>query len=182
MDIRERALSMIKNAENETVSGSLLQKVRLFCWETGLGPAINAVPAVSGEQAVLYFPGRSGKFSLSCCEFDGRVLMALTEEELQKISGVLLQSPAVEVWMKDGWYAGTARLLTPEEQAVLTAKITDEQFFGKAGNMLGRSLQKDCRLIEVTRSAPCTGRSGPGSKAWVWPLAACLLLFSRKKK
>ena len=112
----------------------------------------------------------------------GSTILILTPEEFQQISGFLLQSPGVEIWMKDGWFAGTARLLTAEEQAEAESKLTDEQFYGKAGVMLGKHRQNEYRMAEITRSAPCTGDSGPGSKARVWPLAFCLLLFSRKKK
>ncbi len=182
MDIRERVLSVIGNGVKEGTGDSLLQKVKLFCWETGLGPVLNAKPAVFGQQAVIYFPGRSGKFPLPYTESEGRVLLALTDDELAKICSLLLQSPGVEIWMKDGWYAGTARLLSPEEQTEAETKVSAEQFFGESGNLLGKRRQKNCHLIEVTRSAPCTGSSGPGSKAWIWPLAFFLLLFSRKKK
>ncbi len=182
MDIRERMLRIIENADNEEIRESLLQKIKVFCWETGLGLVFSARPAVFGQQAVIYFPGRSGKFSFPCCECGGSTFLILTPEELQKISGALVQSPGIEIWMKDGWFAGTARLLTAEEQAEAESKITDEKIFGKAGMMIGKHRQDGCRMIEVTRSAPCTGSSGPGSKAWVWPLALCLILFSRKKK
>ncbi len=182
MDIRERAVSMIKNTDKEAVRDSLVQKIKVFCWETGLGSALNALPAVFGEQAVLYFPGRSGKYPFPCCEYEGSVFLAVTEEKLQKLNGLLLQSPGIEIWMKSGWYAGTVRLLTPEEQAETALKISAGQFFGEAGIKVGKYHMKDYRLLEVTRSAPCTGSSGPGSKAWVWPLAVFLLIFSRKKK
>ncbi len=182
MDIRESVLSVIGNAGKDGVRDSLLQKIKVFCWETGLGPVLNARPAVFGQQAVIYFPGRGGKFSFPCCDYGGTALLALTPEELQQISGILLQSPGVEIWMKDGWFAGTARLLTPDEQRETELQISDEKFFGKAGMKLGNHRQKEYRIIEVVRTAPCTGSRGPGSKAWVWPLAFCLLLLSRKKK
>ncbi len=182
MGIRERALSILGNPDKKAVRDSLLQKTSIFCWETGLGPALNALPSVFGQQAVLYFPGRSAKYSFPCLDIEDGVFLAVTGDELKKLNALLLQSPGVEIWMKDGWYAGTVRLLTLEEQDQLSAKISSGQFFGSAGKLLGRSPQKAYRLLEVTRSAPCTGNSGPGSKSWVWPLAVCLLLFSKKKK
>lgn len=182
MDIRERALGLLKKTGKEAAGGSVLQKVKLFCWETGLGPALNALPSVFGQQAVLYFPGRGGKNSFPCCESGGRILLAVTNEELNGINEMLLQSPGVEIWLKSGWYAGTVRLLSPEEQAEIAETIPNEQFFGEAGNKLNEHWQRHYQLLEVTRSAPCTGSSGPGSKAWIWPLAALFLLLSGKKK
>lgn len=182
MDIRERTITLIRNTDKAALGSSLLQKAKIFCWETGLGPVINALPAVFGQQAVLYFPGRSGKYSLSCFETEGRLLMAAAPKETEKLKTLLLQSPGVEVWLKDGWFAGTARLLTEEEQADALQNIPDEQFFGIAGSSLSKRSLKEFTLLEVTRNAPCTGSSGPGSRSWIWPLAALLLLFSKKKK
>ena len=182
MDIRERAVSLLKKPGREAAGDSALQKVKLFCWETGLGPALNALPSVFGQQAVLYFPGRNGKYSLPCCESDGRILLAATNEDLKGINEMLLQSPGIEIWLKSGWYAGTVRLLSPEEQAEIAEMIPNEQFFGEAGNKLNEHRQRHYQLLEVTRSAPCTGSSGPGSKSWIWPLAALFLLLSGKRK
>ena len=182
MDIRERAVSLLKKTGKNGAGASALQKVKLFCWETGLGPALNALPSVFGQQAVLYFPGRSGKYSLPCFESDGRILLAVTNEELNGINELLLQSPGIEIWLKSGWYAGTARLLSAEEQDEIAEAIPNAKFFGEAGNKLNERRQIHYQLLEVTRSAPCTGSSGPASKAWVWPLAAFLLLISKKRK
>lgn len=182
MDIREQAGSLLKKAGGGAAGATVLQKVKLFCWETGLGPALNALPSVFGQQAVLYFPGRSGKYSFPCYETGGKILLAVTNEELNGINELLLQSPGVEIWLKSGWYAGTARMLSDEEQAGIAETVPNKQFFGEAGDRLNARQQKHYQLLEVTRSAPCTGSSGPGSKSWIWPLAALFLLLSGKKK
>ena len=72
--------------------------------------------------------------------------------------------------------------LSEEEQAEIAETVPNAQFFGEAGSKLNEKRQKHYQLLEVTRSAPCTGSSGPASKAWVWPLAAFLLLISKKRK
>ena len=182
MDLPKQVIEKIKNADTGKLGSSLFQKAKVFAWETGLGTVINALPAAFGEQSVLYFPGRSGKFAFPCCERDSKVLLALNDEDLEKISSNLLQSPGVEIWMKSGWYAGTARLLSDEEKAALTESVTDQQFFGSTKELLGKPSLQEHHLLEVTRTAPCTGRDGPGSKSWIWPAAAFLLLFSGKKK
>lgn len=182
MDFREQALNVLKKTDTGKLGSSLFQKAGLLAWETGLGPVMNAFPQAFGQQAVLYFPGRSGKVSCPCCEQNGKVLLALTPSELEAIHSALLQSPGAEIWLKSGWYTGTARLLTPEEQDEVTASITDRTFFGNAAEMIGKRSLQDHSLLEVTCTAPCTGSSGPGSKSWVWPLALLLLLFSKKKK
>jgi hypothetical protein len=183
MNIIERVRFLNKNTDKEEIGRSLLRKAEIFCWESGLQPLINGLPAVFGEQAVLYFPGRSGKYALPCCEHNGVILLGVTADDLKNLSPYLLQSPGVEIWLKSGTYAGIVRLLSDEEQAAVLETVPLTRFFGEAG--IGQPKNHDAhnfRLIEVTRSAPCTGSSGPGSKAWVWPLAFFLLLFTKKKK
>lgn len=182
MDIRERALDLKNKDIPETFGGSLLRKVKVFAWETGLGPVLNVRPDVLGQQAVFYFPGKSGKISCPCYEKNGRILLALTEKELEGIRDLLLQNPAVELWLRNGWFTGTVRLLPPEEKEEIKATVSDEQFFGYMLRSVVKPSLKDHYLLEATRSAPCTGNSGPGSKAWVWPLAALLLLFTKRRK
>lgn len=182
MDIRERAIKLKNNSGSEHFRSSLLQKVRLFAWETGLGPLLNVRPNVLGQQAVFYFPGRSEKISCPCCEHNGKILLALTEQELESIRDILVQNPGVELWLRNGWFTGTVRLLTEEEKEVIGETVTDEKFFGYVMRSVVKPSLKDHYLLEATRSAPCTGSSGPGSKAWVWPLAALVLLFTKRRK
>ena len=181
MDFRERAIESIKNTGVEKHGRTLFQKVKLFAWETGLGPVINVKPEILGQQAVLYFPGRSGKYSFPCYEENGRFLLALTEDELEGIREILMQNPSAELWMKNGWFTGTVRLLSEEEKADVLEKVTDEAFFGNVLRNFRKPSLKDHYLLEATRNAPCTGSSGPGSKSWIWPAAAFLLLFYKKK-
>ena len=182
MDIWKESQKFIRKAEQKQTGGTLLEKTQLFCWETGLAPALNALPSVFGQEAVLYFPGRSGKLACPCYEQGGKILLALTAAESESISEVLLQSPGVEVWLKNGWYAGTARMLTAEEQADFTASVTNAEFFGTAAENFRKQTLQEHFLLEITRSAPCTGSSGPGSKAWIWALTAIFLMFSKKRK
>ena len=181
MDIKKSAAEIIKRTDTDQFGSSLLRKARIFAWESGLEPVINALPNVFGQQAVLYFPGRSEKYSFPCCEHEGRILLAVTEKELEEIRNQLLQSPGVEIWLKSGWFVGTVRLLSAEEKSEVLDAVTDVQFYGNLRSELQRQELKDHSLLEVTRNAPCTGKNGPGSKAWVWPLAAVLLLVSKKK-
>ena len=181
MDVRERVLNL-KNNGTEHLKSSLLQKAKLFAWKTGLGPVLNVRPDVLGQQAVFYFPGRSGKISCACYEHNGAILLALTEKEVESIRDILVQNPGVELWLRNGWFTGTVRLLSADEQQEIEGNISDEQFFGFMLRSLVKPTLKDHCLLEATRSAPCTGTNGPGSKAWVWPLATLLLLFTKRRK
>ena len=63
MEIPEQAIESVKKAGSSKPGSTFFQKIKLFAWETGLGPVINVKPEVFGEQAVIYFPGKSGKLS-----------------------------------------------------------------------------------------------------------------------
>lgn len=182
MDFRTKTAESIKKFETQTSGSSFFRKLKIFAWETGLGPVINLRPDVLGQQAVLYFPGRSGKFSLPCHEQDGKILLALTEKELENIREILIQNPTAEMWLKNGWYAGNVRLLNSEEKAAVEEKVSDEQFFGYVFRSFIKPSLKDHYLLEAARTAPCTGTDGPGSKAWIWPLAIVGILLFRKRK
>lgn len=181
MDIKNSTSALIRHTDAEKLGSTLLRKIKIFAWESGLEPVINALPAAFGQQAVLYFPGRSEKLMFPCYEHEGKILLAVSQNELDGIRDQLLQSPGVEIWLKSGWFAGTVRLLSAEEKADVLAVISDGSFYGNLNNEIRRQSLKDHSLLEVTRNAPCTGKNGPGSKAWVWPLAAVFLLFSKKK-
>lgn len=182
MDNQKSILKSIKNIDKENFGSSFYKKLKLFAWETGLGPVINVRPDVLGQQAVFYFPGRSGKFSCPCFEKNGKILLALTEKELESIRDLLLQNPGVELWMRNGWFSGTARLLSDEEKNEIAETVSDEQFFGHMLRNFIKPTLKTHYLLEAERHAPCTGTEGPGSKAWIWAAAALALLFSRKRK
>ena len=75
MDNQKSILKSIKNIDKENFGSSFYKKLKLFAWETGLGPVINVRPDVLGQQAVFYFPGRSGKLSCPCYEKNGQILL-----------------------------------------------------------------------------------------------------------
>ena len=182
MNFREQAVELVKSVDREKIGMTFLQKAKLFAWETGLGPVMNALPDAFGQQAVLSFPGQRVKYPFPCCEHDGRVFLALTPHELNSVRDKLLQNPSVELWLKSGWFAGTACLISADEQDEIMRVISDDRFYGKIHKDFGGISLKNHALLEVVRNAPCTGKNGPGSKAWVWSLATVLLLFSKKKK
>lgn len=161
---------------------AFFQKLKLFAWETGLGPVINVNPEVFGQQAVLYFPGRSRKFSVPCHEHNSRLFLALTKKELDEIRETLIQNPGAELWLKNGWFSANVRLLSSEEKSEITDAVRDDEFFGNLLRNFIKPSLKDHYILEAVRTAACTGSSGPGSKAWIWPLTALFLLFTRRKK
>ena len=184
MDIKEQAIDIVKQGVQklDRPFANIGQKLKTAAWETGIGPVLSAAPSVFGEQAVLTFPGRSGKFTLACTEHDGDIILAASPDEFNEIQSYINNNPAGELWLKNGWYTATVRSIPQEETETLTAGINDETFFGKAGAALGGKSLKDFRLLRASRTAPCTGTTGPGTKTWVWPALCAALLLTRGKK
>ncbi len=180
MSIKKQAWQLVKKC------GQLLPNIRkavlTAAWDTGVGSLLSAAPAAFGEQAVLAFPGRSGKFNLPCAEYEGNIALAVTRDEFSEIQNYINNNPSGEIWLKNGWYTVWVRPVPQSEQASIMSNTKDAAFFGMAGAALGRKSLKDCRLLCATRTAPCTGTTGPGTKTWIWPVICAFLLLTRGKK
>jgi deazaflavin-dependent oxidoreductase (nitroreductase family) len=98
----------------------------------------------------------------------------------------LLADPRVEVWLKDGWYTGVAEDVSegPERLPRLRQVLIASGFAARAAGidplrMSDEQLHvvtEDYRLVRIQLTTPRTGPGGPGDLAWVWPLAAVVLL------
>ena len=98
----------------------------------------------------------------------------------------LKANPAVEIWLPDGWWAGSAQEVTdPVRRLPVLRQVLIGS--GAVGPLLGlnpRALSDDelaaatpdYRVMHLQRSAARTGAGGPGDLAWVWPVATLLLL------
>lgn len=99
----------------------------------------------------------------------------------------LVANPQVEVWLPDGWWAGSATDVTmwPAEQRlpVLRQVLINSGFAAYAAGIDPRHLS-DAELAEVTaaykliriqRMGARTGPDGPGDLAWVWQAATVVL-------
>ncbi len=180
MNIKKQAWQLAKKCGRSLPY--IRNKAVTAAWDTGVGPLLSAAPGIFGEQAVLAFPGRSGKFTLPCTEYEGNIALAVTREEFSEIQTYINNNPSGEIWLKNGWYTVWVRPVPQSEQAAIMDSTKDTSFFGKAGAVLGRKSLKDCRLLCATRTAPCTGTSGPGTKTWIWPVICAFLLLTRGKK
>lgn len=180
MNIKKQALQLVKKYGPSFPD--IKKKFLMAAWDTGVGSLLSAAPTVFGEQAVLVFPGRSGKFTLPCAEYEGNIALALSQDEFFKIQPYINNNPSGEIWLKNGWYTVWVRPIPQSEQASIMSNTRNQTFFGMAGAVFGRKSLKNCRLLCATRTAPCTGTTGPGTKTWVWPMICAFLLLTRKKK
>lgn len=161
----------------------------LLLWRLGLGPLLNAWPAVGGRIMVLTHMGRkTGRqrhTPLNYALVDGQIYCAAGFGSGSDWYRNLLVNPQVEVWLPEGWWQGEAELVNdPNARLPLLRQVLIASGFAAYG--IGINPQTisdtelaqataDYHLIRIRRGAACTGPGGPGDLAWVWPLATLLL-------
>jgi len=155
----------------------------VLLWRLGLGPWLNAWPALTGRILVLVHSGRrSGRRYYTPLNY------ALVDEEVYCVAGFgpaadwyrnVLVNPQVEVWLPDGWWAAVAEEVTDVEKrwfllrAVLESSGLAAALFGVSPRLdepLLRQRTAEYRVIRLRRIAARTGRGGPGDLVWLWPL------------
>lgn len=110
----------------------------------------------------------------------------------------VLADPRVQVWLPDGWYAGEAEEVPPDDpqrlalmrQVLIASGFAAPLFAGvnpkTASDEELAELSAPYRLIRIYPSEACTGSGGPGDLAWVWPLSTAallgLFLLGRRRK
>jgi deazaflavin-dependent oxidoreductase (nitroreductase family) len=96
-------------------------------------------------------------------------------------------NPEVEIWLPDGWWAGTMEEITdPKKSLPLLRTILQNSGFAATTfggldpfKLTDEALAKatpEYSVFRIPRTAARTGPGGPGDLAWVWPLATFLLL------
>lgn len=163
--------------------GKIGNRLRMFCWDTGLGKALNAMPAYCGNQLVLSFPSNGKRLPLFWFEDEDRIYAIVPPSDVSLCTGSLLNSSAAEVWMPGGWYTATVQALNDAEKAELMPKISLATVCGTVNGYRSESDVRNGMLVEIRRNAPCTGEKGPGQYSWIWAaLCLGLLLCPRRKK
>jgi deazaflavin-dependent oxidoreductase (nitroreductase family) len=167
-----------------------LNPFMLGMWRLGLGAWFNAWPEVSGRVMVITHTGRkTGRPRRTPVNF------AMVDDELYCLAafgGVsdwyrnMLANPHVEVWLPDGWWVGAAEDVSDcKERLPLVRQVMIGSGFAArvAGlnpyTMSDEDLEKATatyRLVHIRRTQARTGPGGPGDLAWVWPVAAMVLL------
>lgn len=110
----------------------------------------------------------------------------------------VVANPRVQVWLPDGWYAGEAEEVPPDDlqrnalmrQVLIASGFAAPLFAGAnpktASDAQLAEISASYRLMRIYPSEACTGPGGPGDLAWVWPattlvLLGLLLLGGRRK-
>jgi|WetSurMetagenome_2_1015567.scaffolds.fasta_scaffold38884_2 deazaflavin-dependent oxidoreductase (nitroreductase family) len=172
----------------------------VLLWRLGLGTWLNKMPRFAGRYMVLVHTGRKSGLKretpVNFAEIDGEIYCAAGFGTISDWYRNIITNPGVEVWLPDGWWAGSAEDITshPESLQRMRAVLVASGF---AGPMFGVDpLQSDddlkkittgYRLIHIRRTEARTGTGGPGDMSWIWPattflLAFLWLLLPRKRK
>jgi deazaflavin-dependent oxidoreductase (nitroreductase family) len=100
----------------------------------------------------------------------------------------VVADPRVQVWLPDGWYAGEAEEVPPDDpqrlalmrQVLIASGFAAPLFAGVNPKTISddqlAEISAPYRLIRIYPSEACTGPGGPGDLAWVWPASTFILL------
>jgi deazaflavin-dependent oxidoreductase (nitroreductase family) len=171
----------------------------LLMWRLGLGTWVNAWPEVGGRIMVITHTGRKSGLKrhspVNYALIGGELYCIAAFGEASDWYNNIKANPAVEVWLSDGWWAGTAEEVSdPSARLLLIRQVLINS--GAVAPLMGVKPREmtdealdafihDYRLIHIHRTAPRTGPGGPGDLAWMWPIAVfvfLVLLLKRRKR
>ncbi|MGE5139356.1 MAG: nitroreductase/quinone reductase family protein, partial [Rudaea sp.] len=163
----------------------------------GLGGWMNS-PDVGGQIMVLTHTGRKTgairRTPLNYAIVDGEVYCMAGFGAISDWYRNIQKNPAVQVWLPDGWWCGTAEDVSdsPERLFLVRQVLIASGFAARLFGMDAYSMSdarvdeqtRISRLIHIKRTEACTGSGGPNDLAWIWPavtFALLGLLFLRGK-
>ena len=167
-----------------------LNPFMLTLWRLGLGWWFNVWPAVSGRVMVITHTGRKTgarrRTPVNYAIVDGEVYFVAAFGGISDWYRNILAHPQVEVWLPDSWWAGVAeevadsaaRLRLMRQVMIgsgFAARVAGLNPFAMSEEELDQATAT-YRLMRIRRTEARTGPDGPGDLAWVWPLAAMILL------
>lgn len=167
----------------------------VMLWKLGLGKLINLWPEATGRSLVLGLKGGTGArlIPMHYSRRDEFIFCASLIKENQDAALDVVANPQVEVWLPDGWYAGSAEIVeNAEERAGMLRQVLSAGGF-MVPWMLGMNPQSaeeehfrqataGYRLLRVSRQSARTGSDGPGSLAWLWPLALLAVCLRGRRR
>ncbi len=176
-----------------------LNRFMLLVWRLGLGGWLNAWPAVGGRIMVITHTGRKSglrrRTPVNYVVIDGDIYCTAGFGRISDWYRNVRAQPEVEVWLPDGWWAGTAVDVSDAANRLplLRQVLIASGFAAYAAGLNPRHMAdadleaatSTYRLIKIERLVACTGPGGPGELAWVWPALVMMglpwLLWRRRK-
>jgi deazaflavin-dependent oxidoreductase (nitroreductase family) len=175
----------------------ILNKFMVYSWRLGLGWMFNFWPEVTGRIMVIVHTGRKTglrRYTPANYNFvDGEIYCTAGYGARADWYRNLIANPQVEIWLPDGWYAGIAEDITdsPDRLKYLRqviigcGRLVDLAYGLDPIHWSDEELDKAVhtyKLFHIRRTKARTGKGGPGELAWIWPVAAMLLLPLAMKK
>lgn len=163
----------------------------LFLWRLGLGAWVNGWPTIGGRIMVLTHTGRKSgirrRTPVNYAEIDGKLYCVAGFGAGSDWYRNLLANPQAEVWLPQGWWVATATDVTDRAESLpmlrqvlinsgFAARVAGIDPVRMSDNEL-RVATGGYRLVQLQRTAACTGNDGPGELAWLWPLLTAILLL-----
>ena len=162
----------------------------LLMWRLGLGKWVNAWPKGGGRIMVITHTGRKTgmrrRTPVNYAVVDGELTCTAALGRKADWYRNIVANSQVEVWLPDGWWAGTAEDVTDSDAAtsLMRQVLINSGFAARMAGIDPMLMSDDeleeatasYRLLRISRTEARTGPGGPGELSWVWPLATMVLL------
>jgi len=173
-----------------------LNYLQVLFWRLGIGRWMSLWPEGLGTYMVITHFGRnSGR------RYRTPVNFAMADGEIYCVAGYgsgsdwyknMRVNPQVEIWHPDGWFVGLAEESPIKEETIPIVRqiLINSGFVVKLlglepKRLTDEELMEECRgykLIHLRRTAPRTGRTGPGDLVWLWPILLLAAICGKKRK
>lgn len=177
-----------------------LNPFMLAIWRLGMGKWFTVFPKVSGLVMVITHTGRKTGIKryqpVNYAIVDGDIYCVAAFGRMSDWYRNIMAHPAVEVWLPDGWWAGTAEdaSSSPERMRLIRQVLIGSGFAAYAAGIDPYKITEEeleaesrsYRLVRISRTEARTGPGGPGELEWIWQAATFALLgivlFRRRRK
>lgn len=171
-------------------------RVIVLMWRLGMGKLLNAWPAVFGRIMVIKHTGRSSGNSyytpVNYTEKNGTICCTSAFDSYSDWYLHLIDNPQIDIWLPDGWYSAQAEIVEDagERLPLLREVLASSGFAALTFGIYPKMMEtteyekavENFNLVRITRQSARTGADGPGSLAWIWPLALWLLLLKKRRR
>ncbi len=184
---------MTSNPSAEKVSRQLFKfanRWMLLLWRLGLGNFGN-LPETSQVMVLTHTGRKSGlrrRTPVNYTVIDDAIYCTAGFGSTADWYKNIIADPQVEVWLRDGWWAGVAEEVADDDpqrlqlmrHVLIASGFAAPLFTGMNPKTIDdgalAQVTASYRLIRIRRNVALTGPGGPGDLAWLWPVATFVLL------
>lgn len=182
-------IEMTANDERLRQLFKYANRFMVLLFRLGLGSWGNS-PATSQVMVLVHTGRKSGqprRTPVNYAIVDGDVYCTAAYGQRADWYRNVKANPQVEVWLANGWYAGVAEEVPPEDpqrqllmrQVLIASGFAAPLFAGIDPKTLDEEklaeITAPYRLMRIRRTMARTGPGGPNDQGWVWPAATFVL-------